>query len=170
MEVETTSFYLSIGSNLGDRLTHLKNGINDLIAAQCEIVLCSSIYETAAIGMGDAPAFYNACLFGRTSLDASTFMTQLLEIEQKNGRDRSLIGINSRTLDLDILFFENQVFHSDHLNLPHPRYRERKFVLLPLLEIAPELIDPEELKPVCEYLVQAHDDSEVKKLEISLFP
>ena len=170
MEVRTHSFYLSIGSNLGDRLTHLKNGINDLRALECKIVLCSSIYETAAIGMGDAPAFYNACVYGTTTLDASTFMTQLLEIEQKNGRDRNLIGINSRTLDLDILLFGDQVLRSEHLNLPHPRYRLRKFVLFPLLEIAPDLIDPEELKPVNEYLVQTLDDSEVKKLEISLFP
>jgi 2-amino-4-hydroxy-6-hydroxymethyldihydropteridine diphosphokinase len=169
MEVEMHSFYVSIGSNLGDRLTHLRSGIKDLQNNKCEIVNFSSVYETAAIGMGEAPAFYNACIFGRTTLNAYEFMDHLLAVELQNGRNRSLPGVNSRTLDLDIVLFGELVVQTEHLHLPHPRYRDRKFVLLPLLEITPELIDPEEMKPVSHYLVQTSDDSEVKKLEISLF-
>jgi deoxyguanosine kinase len=165
MEVTRNTFFLSVGSNLGDRLLHLQNGLNALQNHGCEILSCSSVYETAAVGMNDAPAFLNACVKGTTDLNPFQLMDLLLMIEQKNGRNRSTVGVNSRTLDMDVLFYENLVLVTDKLILPHPRFRQRKFVLLPLLEIAPEFIDPVKLKPIQLYLVEIDDCSEVKKLD-----
>ena len=165
MEVTRNAFFLSIGSNLGDRLSHLQNGLNALQNHGCEIFSCSSVYETAAVGMNDAPAFLNACVKGTTDLNPFQLMDLLLLIEQQNGRDRSQAGVCSRTLDMDVLFYENLILVTDKLTLPHPRFRERKFVLLPLVEIAPEFIDPVNLKPIQLYLVETDDCSVVKKLD-----
>lgn len=158
-----------MGSNLGDRLSHLKNGLIELQRYGCDILSYSSVYETVAVGMVDAPAFFNICVKGRTKHDPLEFMGLLLRIEQQNGRDRSKKGICSRTLDMDILFFEDLVLDTEQLILPHPRFRKRKFVLVPLIEIAPELIDPLELKPIRLYLQEIKDCTEVRKLNFNPF-
>jgi 2-amino-4-hydroxy-6-hydroxymethyldihydropteridine diphosphokinase len=162
-------FYLSIGSNIDDRLRYIQLGLRDLKNLSTEILRVSSVYETPAIGIGNAPNFLNACVYGKTSLDASTFMSQLLKIEKKHGRTRTESNVTSRTLDLDIILFDMCVIDTPEVKIPHPRYKERKFVLIPLMEIDPYLIDPKEMKPISELLRNSQDKSLLKKLEINLF-
>jgi len=168
MELETI-FYLSIGSNLGDRTSYLEKGIRTLEKHSCRITRLSSVYETSAVGLIDAPDFLNICVEGSTTLEPSVLMKTLLEIEQTFGRQRSGLGLSSRTLDMDLILFGNTVVNSSELTVPHPRYLTRRFVLEPLLEINPNLVDPAEMKPVFDFFVELTDFSEVKKLEISLF-
>jgi 2-amino-4-hydroxy-6-hydroxymethyldihydropteridine diphosphokinase len=92
-----------------------------------------------------------------------------LELEIKNGRTRTEGNTSSRTLDLDIIFFDQLVINTPQLQIPHPRYKERKFVLLPLLEINPVIQDPIEMKPVSDFLRNRNDNSSLKKLDINLF-
>ena len=164
-----STFYLSLGSNLGDRLENLKSGIEELKNARCDVTAISSVYETEAIGIEGAPDFLNVCILGETPLTAFELMRALLSIEQKCGRQRHGNETSSRTLDMDIILFDDLVLDAADLKLPHPRYTGRKFVLEPLLELTPDLIDPKEMKPVSEILVHSSDSSVVKKLEISLF-
>jgi 2-amino-4-hydroxy-6-hydroxymethyldihydropteridine diphosphokinase len=162
-------FYLSIGSNLGNRLQYIQNGLRDLKTLPTIITSVSSVYETSAIGMVDAPHFLNICVCGKTQLDASILISKLLELEIKNGRTRTEGNTSSRTLDLDIIFFDQLVINTPQLQIPHPRYKERKFVLLPLLEINPVIQDPIEMKPVSDFLRNRNDNSSLKKLDINLF-
>jgi 2-amino-4-hydroxy-6-hydroxymethyldihydropteridine diphosphokinase len=163
-------FYISAGSNLGDKLGHLRRGIRDLILTGCDVIKFSSIYETEAVGMAhDTPSFYNLCIFGKTQYTAEEFLKILLEIEEKNGRNRRNVeGIQPRNLDLDLILFDKMISQTNLLHLPHPRYRLRKFVLIPLLELDPNLIDPLEMKPIREYLVDTLDDTHVRKLDVHL--
>lgn len=165
MEIKNT-FYLSIGSNLGDRLSNLQFAINSLKAIECEILATSSIYESEPIGFSADQTFFNAALKGHTFANEEELMTSLLNIEKIAGRERNNSKeYTSRPLDLDIIFFNESVVKTDFLEIPHPRYRERKFVLLPLIEIQKELYDPTDLKPLSEILVSSSDTSEIKRLE-----
>ncbi len=165
MEIKNT-FYLSIGSNLGDRLSNLQFAINSLKAIDCEILATSSIYESEPIGFSADQTFFNAALKVHTFANEEELMTSLLNIEKIAGRERNNSKeYTSRPLDLDIIFFNDHVVDTDFLNIPHPRYRERKFVLLPLIEIQRELCDPTDLKPLSEILVTSGDTSEIKRLE-----
>ncbi|MFO0494872.1 MAG: 2-amino-4-hydroxy-6-hydroxymethyldihydropteridine diphosphokinase [Flavobacteriia bacterium] len=169
MEIKNT-FFLSIGSNLGDRLSNLQFAINSLKSLNCEILEVSSVYETEPIGFIAEQTFYNAAIKGYTSVGAEEFMTSLLNIEKNAGRERdNSTNYSSRPLDVDIIFFNNLVLKSDFLEIPHPRYRERKFVLLPLIEIQKDLLDPHDLKPLSVILVSSGDTSEIKRLETPLF-
>lgn len=165
MEIKNT-FYLSIGSNLGDRLSNLQFAINSLKAIDCEILAASSVYESEPIGFSADQTFFNAALKVHTFANEKELMTSLLNIEKIAGRERNNSKeYASRPLDLDIIFFNESVVETDFLEIPHPRYRERKFVLLPLIEIQKELCDPTDLKPLSEILVSSGDTSEIKRLE-----
>lgn len=168
MAIKPYTCYLSLGSNLGNKIHYLRKAIED-ISEICNVSAFSSVYETPAIGIPGAPDFYNICLQATTIHEAEDFMTLLLSVEQKNGRDRTQQGVTSRTIDIDIIFFDDLCINTEHLWVPHPRFQDRKFVLIPLLEIDPELKDPVQMKPLSEYLVETLDETEVKKLEISLF-
>ena len=96
-------------------------------------------------------------------------MSSLMDIEKKAGRVRQEINeYSSRPLDIDIIFFNNLIINTDFIQIPHPRYRERKFVLLPIIEIQQDLSDPSDLKHLSEILVLCGDNSEIKKLEALL--
>ena len=135
--------YLGLGSNLGNRLAFLRGGRDTLIKqAGIELTQASGVYETEAIGgPPDNPLFLNTVLQVQTSLEPHQLLEACLETENEFGRSRPMRWA-PRTLDIDILFYDDQVLCEDHLTVPHPRLQERAFVLAPLLEIAPDLKHP----------------------------
>ena len=130
--------YVGVGSNLGDRRATLDAATAQLAGApQTTLVAASSWYETVAVGgpLGQDP-FLNGCLLLETALAPEALLDRLLEIETALGRVRE-IPWGPRTLDLDLLLYDDAVIHSPRLTVPHPRAFERSFVLAPWLEIAP---------------------------------
>jgi len=132
---------IALGSNLGDRRAHL-----DYAVARLQRVLpnlrVSRYYETEPVGVtGPQPEFLNAAAVGDTAATARDILSTLMAIERERGRERPFQNA-ARTLDLDLILFGNLVIDEDGLTVPHPRFRERKFVLEPLAEVAPDLIDP----------------------------
>jgi len=123
----------------------------------------SSYYETAPVGYADQPTFLNAATAIKTELSPQSLLEQLLEIERDFGRDRSQ-GIRSgpRTLDLDLLLYDDLIISTQTLQLPHPRMLQRAFVLIPLAEIAPRQIHPRAMKSMKQLLEDLHcDEKEV---------
>jgi len=132
---------VALGSNLGDRSSHLDYAISRL-RSHLTNVRVSHYYETHPIGVpGPQPLFLNAAAVGSTDASARDLLHALLEIEAERGRERPHPGA-ARTLDLDLVLYGNRVLDEPGLIVPHPRFRERRFVLEPLAEIAPELVDP----------------------------
>ena len=134
--------YLLLGSNLGDRAALLQAARANLAATAGEIVAESSIYETAAWGREDQPAFLNQALAVRTLLAPEELLAACLATEQRAGRQR-LEHWGSRTLDVDVLFFSDEVIATPTLSVPHLRLAERRFALVPLAEIAASLHHPQ---------------------------
>lgn len=132
---------LSLGSNLGDRLEHLRRGVEGLTRG-VEVEAVSSIYESAPAGYEEQPDFLNAVVRGRTVLGPRELLALAQEVEEDEGRRRSFPNA-PRTLDIDILFFGDRVMREPGLTLPHPRWRERDFVRVPLAEVAGDWKDPE---------------------------
>ncbi|OLC53678.1 MAG: 2-amino-4-hydroxy-6-hydroxymethyldihydropteridine diphosphokinase [Chloroflexi bacterium 13_1_40CM_4_68_4] len=133
---------IGLGSNIGDREAMLRAAITR-IGALGRIEAASSLYETAPWGETDQPAFLNAAVLIDTDLSPRQLLDALLAIELALGRDRS-VGRRwgPRAIDLDLLLYEDRVEDGDELVLPHPRLHDRGFVLVPLAEIAPELVHP----------------------------
>ena len=132
---------ISLGSNLGDRRAHLEYAI-DALQIDFSDLLISSFLETQPVGVGPEHGTYlNAALVGRTQLPARVLLERLLEIEEERGRARPY-PMAPRTLDVDLILYGDAIIEEDGLSVPHPRFREREFVLRPLAEIAPEMVDP----------------------------
>jgi 2-amino-4-hydroxy-6-hydroxymethyldihydropteridine diphosphokinase len=132
---------IALGSNLGDRRSHLEfafTRLRELLANP----RTSSLYETAPVGVpNEQPRFLNAAVVGETTLTPRELLKALLSIEGERGRERPYSGA-ARTLDLDLVLMGERIVDEEGLVVPHPRFRERRFVLEPLAEIAPELRDP----------------------------
>lgn len=132
---------IALGSNLGDRRGHLDfaaTRLRDLLAN----TRISRYYDTVPVGMaGPQPMFVNAAAVGETELDARALMAALLLIEAERGRQRPHPNA-ARTLDLDLVLFGDAVLDEPGLAVPHPRFRQRRFVLEPLAEIAADMVDP----------------------------
>ena len=133
---------IALGSNLGDRRAAIRFAVERLEPLLSAAAL-SDIIETEPEGSGlqDQPLYLNAVVVGETSLDARELLESLLEIERDFGRERPFPGA-ARTLDLDLVLLGDQVLDEPGLQLPHPRFRERFFVLGPLAELAPDIRDP----------------------------
>ena len=132
---------VALGSNLGDRQSHLDFAARHLGSILTNLRV-SSFYETAPLGVpGPQPAFLNAAAIGDTPLSPRELLDALLAIERDRRRERPFPGA-PRTLDLDLVLFGDQVVDEPDLIVPHPRFRERRFVLEPLAEIAPAMVDP----------------------------
>ena len=132
---------IALGSNLGDRRAHLDWAIARL-RGYLHNVRVSSIIETAAFDVPDEqPPYLNAVLVGETDLSAIEVLQELGRLEAERGRTRPSFRA-SRTLDLDLILHGDTVSSTGGLNVPHPRFREREFVLAPLADIAPEMVDP----------------------------
>lgn len=135
-----TSVAVALGSNLGDREAHLAFAVRRL--GQLLDSLCvSTFHDTEPVGVRSQPRFLNAAATGQTPLSARALLDALLAIEAERGRERPQAGA-PRTLDLDLVLFGNEVREEPGLQVPHPRFREREFVLAPLGEIAPDFCDP----------------------------
>jgi 2-amino-4-hydroxy-6-hydroxymethyldihydropteridine diphosphokinase len=147
-----TRVAIALGSNLGDREATLRAAIAALPPDVLNLRV-SSFIETAYVGGERQPAVLNGALTGETALAAHPLLDRLLEVEQRFGRTRPYGGA-ARTLDLDLILFGDQVIDEPGLIVPHPRFRERRFVLEPLAEIASDWRDPVTGKTVGELLRQ----------------
>lgn len=133
--------YLSLGSNIEDRLMYLTEAVRSLhMNEDIEVTAISSIYETVPVGYTEQADFLNLVVCVRTTLEPHALLNECQAIEQQQGRVRK-VRWGPRTVDLDIILYNSDAIESESLVIPHPRMRERAFVLLPLLEIAPNAID-----------------------------
>lgn len=133
---------MSIGSNIGNRSEHLQDAIQALHThSQVTVVATSSIYETAPVGYTDQADFLNVVIHIQTELTPNELLAVCQKIEQEQGRVRD-IRWGPRTVDLDILLYNQDQIETEDLIVPHPRMHERAFVLIPLLEIAPTAVHP----------------------------
>lgn len=156
--------FLCVGGNMGDRLANILEAKRQLLGMGCKMEAESGIYQTKAWGIEEAPDYYNQMLKIGTDKKGAELMTTLLDIEKSMGRIRSDNRNASRTLDMDILFFNNEIIKSELLEVPHPRLHLRRFVLEPLNEIASELIHPVLNKTIHELLIECTDTSAVKRV------
>jgi 2-amino-4-hydroxy-6-hydroxymethyldihydropteridine diphosphokinase len=151
-----TQVFLSLGSNLGDRRATLENALNQLTAiAHLRVIRRSSLYETAPVGKTDQPRFLNLVVEVETALPPETLLDLLQELEAAFGRTR-IVRWGPRTLDIDILLYGEATIRTPRLVVPHPEMTRRRFVIEPLLEIAPDLILPDG-RPVREVLTTVLD-------------
>lgn len=133
--------YLIIGGNLGNRLDNLEHCQSELIKEFGEITQTSSIYETAAWGNTESPSYLNQVLYIQCEFSPEAVLDICLQIEQRMGRHRTTKWA-SREIDIDILFFNQEIIELNHLKIPHPRAHQRRFVLTPMMELAPQFIHP----------------------------
>jgi 2-amino-4-hydroxy-6-hydroxymethyldihydropteridine diphosphokinase len=151
--------FIALGSNLGDRLEHLRTGILMLKAHRnIDVLQKSRVFETEPFGVtSDQGAYLNAAAELETKLSASDLLHVMLEIERSRGRER-FERWGARTLDLDILIYGQEINAEPELQIPHPRMLERAFVLLPLADIAPNLEIPGTGFKVCQALEKLSSD------------
>jgi len=152
--------YLALGSNLGDRLANLKQAI-DALTPQMDVKAKSSVYETPPWGYEDQPKFLNQVVKAKTYLDPEPLLKHLKRLEVALGRQASIPN-GPRLIDMDILFYDDLVLNTASLVIPHPRLQERGFVLLPLMELSPDLVHPLNKKSVREMAAQC-DLAGIKK-------
>jgi 2-amino-4-hydroxy-6-hydroxymethyldihydropteridine diphosphokinase len=132
---------VALGSNVGDRCAHLDFAVSKLRGLLRHVTI-SRYYDTVPVGVsGPQPLFLNAAAVGEAMLPARALLEALLAIERERGRERPYTNA-PRTLDLDLILFGDAVLDEPGLTVPHPRFRERRFVLEPLVELAPDLRDP----------------------------
>jgi 2-amino-4-hydroxy-6-hydroxymethyldihydropteridine diphosphokinase len=169
VEENMSTAYLSVGSNLGDREENIARAIAMLCKRGVRAKRESSLFETEPINVRDGGWFLNGAIEAETELTPAELMQVLLEIERALGRERKTQTIpglkESRTIDLDILMFGSEVVRQTGLEIPHPRMAERKFVLAPLAEIAPDLKHPVLKKTIAELLTATKDQSIVRPLK-----
>ncbi len=161
--------YLALGSNRGDKMHWLQQAVKLIFEHIGNITAVSKIYKTPAWGF-EGNDFLNACIEVSTRLSAEKTLEKLLRIEEELGRVRSKNGYDNRNIDLDIVFFGNEQKQDKNLTVPHPKMSERRFVLAPLADIAPDLIHPIRKQSISELLQKTSDRSEIEetkeKLEI----
>ncbi len=156
--------YVGLGSNLGDREALVFQAIAMLGAlSQINVVRRAGIYETEPVGRQDQPWFVNTVVEIETSLGPETLLTQTQEIETRLGRQRRAQW-GPREIDLDILLYGDRVMNTSQLTLPHPELHRRRFVLVPLCELAPDLIHPVLKRPLRELLSALHGTKQVTLL------
>lgn len=153
--------FIGLGTNLGERFENLARA-RLLMGENVAIQAASSIYETKPWGFADQPDFLNQVIKGQTELTPTGLLNFLKRIEKKMGRERNFRN-GPRLIDLDILLFGDRVVHTSRLNIPHPQIAERAFVLVPLVEIAPDLVHPGLGKPIADLLANLKDLDKVKR-------
>jgi 2-amino-4-hydroxy-6-hydroxymethyldihydropteridine diphosphokinase len=145
---------IALGSNLGDRRAHLDFAVSRLRSSLAGLRV-SRYYDTDPVGVsGPQPVYLNAAAVGDTTASARDILATLMAIERERGRERPFQNA-ARTLDLDLILFGNLVLNDEALTVPHPRFRERRFVLEPLAEIAPEMVDPVTGSTISELLTRS---------------
>lgn len=142
--------FLALGSNLGDRLNNLQRAL-DMLSPKVQVLNQSPIYETEPWGYLEQPNFLNQVIEAETSLSPTTLLEFLKATEAKLGRKPTL-RYGPRLIDIDLLFYNALIFNSPELTVPHPRLHQRAFVLVPLVDIAPDFVHPNYQKTVKELL------------------
>jgi len=158
--------YLLIGGNLGDRINNLEKAATRIEKELGKIIKKSSLYETASWGITEQPHFLNQVLTVETKLSPHQLMSKILFIENKMGRIRTEKNA-SRIIDIDILFFNDEVIQKPGLTIPHPEIQNRRFALIPLDEIAPAMVHPLLGVTIKQLLSTSKDTLEVKLLSKS---
>lgn len=162
--LEYSTAYLLLGGNLGDREGNLKKAIELLGQKIGRVISVSSMYETAAWGKTDQPAFLNQAVALETDLSALEVLDHALNIEQELGRVRK-DKWGERLIDIDLILFGNEVINiPDKLQVPHPHMQNRKFVMEPLAEIAPDVVHPVFGETILTISKNIEDPLEVKRL------
>ncbi|HTB21016.1 MAG TPA: 2-amino-4-hydroxy-6-hydroxymethyldihydropteridine diphosphokinase [Bryobacteraceae bacterium] len=158
--------FLALGSNVGDREANLREAVNRLDSDEIRVVRRSSLYETAPRELLDQPLFLNAVLQVETGLFPMQLLARVREIERQMGR-RRMTPKGPRNIDIDILFYGRAVIAAAELEVPHPRIAQRRFVLEPLAEIAPDFRHPLTGKTAHEMLAVLEPQG-VRRLEATL--
>lgn len=156
--------YFSIGSNKGNRSQLINEAIDKIDIYIGRVELKSSIYETQSWGF-KSNNFCNICLLIESSLSVESIFNKILKIEKDMGRLKSGNKYSDRCIDIDILFVENIIVNSKNLIIPHPRLHLRKFVLTPMLDIAPDLIHPILNKSIKQLELECDDNDQPKKID-----
>lgn len=162
MEIEA---YIAIGSNIGNRELNLLRAVAEIgKLPKSRVTALSSFYETSPVGNVSQDMFYNAVLRLATALPPRTLLSHLLQIEDKIFKRVRNVLNGPRRMDLDLLLYGNITINDSDIIVPHPRMLERRFVLEPLSEIAPELLHPETGKSIREHIANLNSDENVVKL------
>jgi 2-amino-4-hydroxy-6-hydroxymethyldihydropteridine diphosphokinase len=156
--------YFSIGSNKGNRSQLINEAIDKIDISIGRVELKSSIYETQSWGF-KSNNFYNVCLLIESSLSVESIFNKILKIEKDMGRLKSGNKYSDRCIDIDILFVEDIIVNSKNLIIPHPRLHLRKFVLTPMLDLAPDLIHPILNKSIKQLELECDDNDQPKKID-----
>ncbi len=155
--------FLSLGSNVGDRQENLRAAIAALPGAGVDVKRVSSIYETEPVDLLEQPWFLNCVVKGETTVPAVELLRALREIERRMG-SKKLIARGPRLIDIDILLYGQQTIDAQELQVPHPRMHLRRFVLVPLVELAPEVKHPSWSATAAELLDASQDKSLVTRI------
>lgn len=161
----TDNIYLLLGSNLGHRQELLAEALKHIELHLGEVIKTSKQYETAPWGISDQPKFLNQVVEIRSALSPEDMLTKINEIEINMGRVRHEKW-GERIIDIDILYFNDLIYNSEKLIIPHPEIQNRRFTLVPLAELAPDLIHPVLLLSNSRLLTQCEDLLEVKEIEV----
>ena len=154
--------FLLLGTNLGNRISNLTQALHAIEQRVGKVTKASSVYETSAWGKADQPAFLNQAVEIMTDLDPDTVLTNILAIEEVLGRARKEKW-GERTIDVDILFFGDEVYERPQLIIPHPQLANRRFTLIPLSEIASDFVHPLFKRTVAELLAVCPDGLSVTR-------
>lgn len=160
------TLYVLVGGNMGNRRVNLESALLWLAKAIGKVKASSLIYETEAWGNTDQPDFYNQVHIIYTKLSAEAAMKNILDIEEKLGRVRTIKNA-ARIIDIDILFFNKEIINEPGLTVPHPEIANRRFVLVPLDELSPGIVHPILHKSIHELLSTCKDMLEVKQVRTS---
>jgi 2-amino-4-hydroxy-6-hydroxymethyldihydropteridine diphosphokinase len=158
----TKTIYLSLGSNVGDRAAQIARAVEALAAAGMRVARQSSLYSTEPVDVRTQSWFLNCVLEAETDLLPRQLLRVLQEVERSLGRKR-LVRRGPRAMDIDLLLYGASVMRAPELEVPHPRMAERRFVLVPLAELAPMLRHPTLRKTVAELLAETRDRSSVRR-------
>jgi 2-amino-4-hydroxy-6-hydroxymethyldihydropteridine diphosphokinase len=165
----TRKAYLSLGSNLGDRFNTLQQAVLEINNSLGKVTKVSAVYETEPVGFNSTNFFLNACILIETELDPLKLLEGINKIEHEFGRFREITGgYISRTLDIDILFYEDVIIDNEKITIPHPRLRERLFVLMPLCDLDNVMIDPISFSTTGDLLKKCQDTSQLTQFDLSL--
>ncbi|MFI0428541.1 2-amino-4-hydroxy-6-hydroxymethyldihydropteridine diphosphokinase [Mariniflexile sp. HMF6888] len=166
--IQPTTFYIALGSNKGDKFKNLQDAIDLIHVKIGNIIRISKVYKSSAFGF-ESDDFFNACLVLESHLEPETLLQELLGIEISLGRIRTQLNkYEARTIDLDIILVEDAVVNTKTLQVPHPEMQKRKFVLLPLHDVAAKVKHPILHKDVAVLLAECEDDSVLEPINIWL--
>lgn len=157
-----TTVYFSLGSNLGDREKNLRTAVSALADAKVRVTRVSAFYETEPVGLREQPWFLNCIVEAQTEIPALELLRALRSIESRLG-SKKLVPKGPRLIDLDILLYGDETIDTPELQVPHPRMLQRRFVLVPLAEICPNLKHPSWRGTATELLARAQDQSQVRR-------